>query len=507
MLMFCPDAILARCAPCDPDACADASIDYIVVARLDSPSRAILDLTGKWTFDYARRAKWSCSKYARNEDFVLARTLIVSNLAYVAPEQAASTSAFDAVHRSTLATKASPGDKARGLVARLIERTRAQKASAAGTSSSDGKATGRAFAALVSKEHYIVRTLMPGRMSMIALTPVERLSEIAPTLGTTSVAASATGRDALTDEVAHDIETMFATIRANEPEFASARAIFDPTCSVTDGTSRNFNYWRGWHIRSDVDTTSRRTHQGWDMSIVQPIIDYINTVICADPYEHDIAPYALCENASRIISWFAHIVQSPGSAPERQLVLRGFARESIAPLIEFIGRTIIGQYYDGHDGVREYYAHERNDRLLAFIDNVAPDEVESLMRKKRGLWKVARPSAPDVARMRRPGLPLTQEREVDECDQSFVHHDLERVVLRVACARQLPIESARRRFGIIDTATAPASSGRVSGQSSTGDARHTRLCANLHHAMARDDAPVSLFRFLANYGPLTLFWE
>jgi hypothetical protein len=210
--------------------------------------------------------------------------------------------------------------------------------------------------------------------------------------------------------------------------YASAEFAPPPrTCAASA-----FNYWRGWHHCAFTRAFARID--------VTPVARFICEIWCAGS----------SDRAQYVASWFAHVIQAPGVAPQVQLLFRGFAQDLVMPLLRFIGHKVIGdQYFAG--------ANVRADSLFAIVENCRAKDVRTVMR--------------------------------DVCDEA---RELVRTVVIVPHAKPIPIERAQRRFRVLDCARTLAS-------------RETHVRA-LDEFMVRNGAAESLFDYFAHLTPLSLNW-
>ena len=472
-LLLCPDCVLAHCAPSDAD---EHARDYIVVYCVAMDAPPILDIVGKWSFEYIQRIKFN---RGTREGFIAFRTFVVYNIARICP--ISHYSSEDAQPMAP-AAPASSGSK----IFHLLRKSTKTKATSL---------------VPVDLNYFIIRIRSDCSHGGIRLI---RANTFADAL------CAMTPVSKFDDDMIREIESATLNIFAQEPRLVYHDVTFAPPPAVRSEPA--FNYWRGWSANSSA-LISRGPI---DMSIngIIPIINFINQIWCADlgtqqtpanNYALTVAcrsPVPLCDKARFIISWFAHIIQSPGSAPERQMIFRGFPPDLVAPLLEFIGRDVIGeQYFDKPiQPEQSGIAKIRADCLFAFVGNCPVKNLKGIMRESRGIWAATDPQrgrklsiAEKLAQQR--GQKTERTIDTSKMLSGLDAHKLLRVAVHIAASISIPPQ--RRRFGIIDFA----------GANGADDSIINSRAQQLANAINADNTAEYFFQFLAQFQPLTLFWD
>jgi hypothetical protein len=464
-LLLCPDVIIACC--CDSDARIDSRCSYVIVHHIHLDVAPILDIRGRWTFDFMQRIKFNLTT---QEGFITFRTFIVYNVARICPAGTAPPPAGAA----TTSSKASNSPHSFRIMrksSRIEQVAHEQPAS-----------------------FYVIRNrFKEGILFVNFNTLVEAIRAIpTPVM--------------MSDDTAREFEDAALNIFKNEPRLIYSSRIFAPPSAAPVASAASaasaFNSWSGWwwSLRGVVSSRPQSPTAGAlrnPAQTVAPIVSFINEIWCGG-----IGSGGAPERAQFIISWFAHILQSPGSPPERQILFRGFPASVVVPLLKFIGRNVIGCQYFNSSFSRAVsqrdIADVRDDCLFTIVEDYAPKDLKGIMRESRALWVSTAPiklSTADKLAKRR-GIPIEADRRV--LDESKIiardRHSLLRVAVVLKQSDQLAIEQQRRRFCVLDYG---------SGAAASIEARLKQL----DDAMAREHCANDLFCYLMQFRPLTLFWD
>jgi hypothetical protein len=161
-------------------------------------------------------------------------------------------------------------------------------------------------------EYFIVRTM---RARSVHLARVDSLAEV----------LSAHVNEAI------DVFHCEPHLTYSDAEFAPDREENDPAV---------FNYWRGWKLDNEIHN-QRATRI--PMASIEPILRFIKCVWAA----------SIAARMSRILHHFAHMIQHPGKISAYHLIFRAFPDELVYPLLKFIARSIVGEYYEPYtEGAR-----------------------------------------------------------------------------------------------------------------------------------------------------------
>lgn len=458
-LLLCPDCIVACCT----DNILDERIkNYIVLQYFPIKPQPILNLTGKWTFDYLHRMKCDL---ATLEGFIAFRTFIVCNIARICPPIARSTESSAASSTSS--------------TFRLGRRRESTKESGV----------------IHDVSYFVVRNRLKDG---IILTPVHTFMD----------ALNTPAQPIAPSDTIAQLGAECVRIFAQEPHLVYRSASFNPprSCAASLAPAQAppsddvaFNYWRGWHIEPVGAPVN--------MATIAPILAFIGDIWCGG------ATASGSDKSQFILSWFAHIIQSPGQDPERQLVFRGFPTELVTPLLQFLGRNVIGAQYFAEtvSATQSDLATIREDCLLALVNNCSMRNLKSVARECHALWRKAEKhnltSVEKLAKQRH--MPLECEKQVIETKkmapavETFagmrapheIHH-LMRVAICLAPTQvaPIPIPSARRRFSVIDFAKIA---------DSLVDSRFHAT----QEAIACSETAAIMFQYLANLRPLVLHWD
>lgn len=337
-LLLCPDAILAQCCRNNETRVST----YAIVHYVDARSALILNATGSWSFDLIHRMPFNIDT---REGFVAFRTYVICNIACI---ERANTVATTSANGHT----ASPINRVRGLISRIHSRNK----NAPATAASAAQCTN------VVVREYIIRNKI--NATEISLTPVTTFADALMTPARPII---------FTPEVSASYAELINAIFDQEPSRIYCDTIFVPNCAVATllvsksekafeslvtlarqekvGANRDvFNYWRGWRWPYVMPSDASPVR-----AIVAPIIEYIKSVLCAaDQSISSRAPsIVLTDLAHFVVSWFAHIIQLPNTAPPRSIiVLRGFSDDILAPFLHFVGKVIGAQYYTAANDAR-----------------------------------------------------------------------------------------------------------------------------------------------------------
>lgn len=489
-LLLCPDCILARC--CDNTA-NESVLNYIVIYYVATDCPPVLNTVGKWTFDYIQRIKFDRTTL---EGFIAFRTFVIYNVARVCPPVATSEPISPA--SPVAGAKGSPdARKSPGAASKIFKlmhvRTKdremmaatAATSTTATTSATTATSTSMATMAPVDPSYFIIRRRLRDGISLAtSRTFTEAMAIARP------IPCDATTTD--------ELERAVLSIFAQEPRQVYCNAMFCPASQPmmsrrADDDRAIFNYWRGWQWRI-VPSAGEINND-----LIRPVLTFINEVWCANLMPPANTRDLLDVNARFVISWFAQIIQQPGTPPERQMVLRGFAPELVLPLLRFIGRNVIGcQYFDESlTPAPQSIANARQDCLFALIDGCNMKDLKPVARECRALWQKSESSRKMTFAERARKAREASQRAIDT--KKIISHDPEahRLMRAAICVRgsePLPIERSRRRFGVIDKSRAV-------------DAIVDMRLRQLNEALTHEDMSEQLFRFFAQFQPLTLYWD
>lgn len=517
-LLLCPDCIIARCS----DSLMNEHVhNYLVIHYLPADIPATHNLVGKWSFEFLHRMKIDLATF---EGFIAFRTFITYNAAYICPP----------VARPGSAGPAAP--KESGGVFQLMrkatkDRTQiGQSAQAQDTNSS----------------YYIIRSRS---RDGIMFQPARNLMDACLAVSPPIVYDERTIKELETcARNIFNIEQRLVYRGASFRPQTYARALAPASAPASDEDVM-FNYWRGWHLMAATpqvnigllppagcSSSGQNTLGAFEM-ILAPIISYVSDIWCggvsnsvtlrnasvamkdsgAIQFNQRLNSGAISDKAHFILSWFAHIIQAPDRVPECQLVFRGFVAELVQPLLQFLGRAVIGsQYFIEMPTVSQsIVAGIREDCLLMVANSCVMKDFKPVMRELRALWRL--PAAHKLT----PAEKLAKQRHMPlECEQKIIdtekiaHASADAIAFNVSqspripqeihklmraaiClpppAQQVPVEQARRRFCVID-------------YSPTEDATVDSRLRALQEAIANPETAHAMFLYLAQLSPLVLHW-
>lgn len=452
-LLLCPDCILARCAEDALDECVG---NYVVVLCAPLYPSPILNLRGDWCFEFVQRMHFNRMTL---EGFVAFRTYVICNMARIK-------SADRTIDEGTEPKKP-------GICAQVISRAlfRGRQLS----SKAEARKTKCKLDPKESRGYFMIRQRIKGGIML------RRADTFADAMRIAGIPISFD---------VDDFERAINNVFIQEPHLVYSEAIFEPNLREVDNTC--FNYWRGWSSAVSCCDPSPSVplakNESDSVAPERAILAFINRIWASAPSDE------ITDTTRYIISWFAHIIQKPGEQPARQLLFHGFARDTVATLLRFIGHEVIGrQYYDEYPTATadRSVAQTRDDCLLSFLDECPLSDVEAVMRESRGLW-LAR-ETPRDARSKLHPQPIL--RVIDGAPGT--RHKYMRIAVCMSDLRLLPIAHERRRFITLESLRRDA---HVPNAQSV-------YCAQLNDALMQEHCAARLFALFAHWQPLHLNWD